>query len=77
MIPYLASICHVFLQPEPLKMNCWYYPDDYPFQVTSQSPYIDDYIGEPYYYLVNINDKRSIHKVLMKILSQPPVRYNY
>lgn len=43
------------------------------FQISSQNPYIAEFIGEPYSYLVDPRDEQNIEKVVKKLLKNPLV----
>ncbi|XP_048579718.1 alpha-1,6-mannosylglycoprotein 6-beta-N-acetylglucosaminyltransferase A [Nematostella vectensis] len=42
-------------------------------QITSQHPYAEDYIGQPYVYTVDINDLNKIEAVMKEIMMAEPV----
>lgn len=47
------------------------------FQLTSQHPYAEVYIGKPHVWTVNINDLSEVEQAVKAILSQKVNKDNY
>ncbi|KAA0197908.1 Alpha-1 6-mannosylglycoprotein 6-beta-N-acetylglucosaminyltransferase A [Fasciolopsis buskii] len=44
-------------------------------QLTSQHPYIEEYVGEPYSYLVDPEDAQQVRETVRRLLSRPPFAF--
>lgn len=76
----LEAIAHgvIFLNvkfkiPHSKRTNPFFREKPTDRQLTSQHPYIEDYVGEPYSYLVDPEDPQQVRETVRRLLSKPPI----